>query len=215
MDSLSGIIEWTPEILTLTSTCNACGYELEEDAALCVRCGANVHVHNSHEAKVIAPTDSPLATLPDSTPAYVPQNNLEGIGGWLILTRIGLLIGPFLRIRGIVQDSDFLFSAQHHVGLVAKPGLEALLFYELVTNSFFLILFLLLNFLLYSRRRSFPGFMIFYLAATVVTQLIDHLWVTHLGSDVAWTAVLQVAVPAAIWIPYFFSSIRVKLTFVN
>jgi hypothetical protein len=143
------------------------------------------------------------------------DNDLTGIGGWLILVAIGLAVGPFFRLHGIFLDSQFLFGDRFHAAMSSKPGLEAIIFFELVTNSFFLAYMLLLNVLFYGKRRSFPMFMIFNLVAQFVTQLIDHLWVMRLGPTHQGLLVVQTLIAAVIWIPYMLNSIRVEQTFVN
>ena len=143
------------------------------------------------------------------------DNDLTGIGGWLILVAIGLGIGPLFRLHGIFLDLRFLFGGRFHAAMNSKPGLEAILFFELVTNSFFFAYILLLNVLFYSKRRSFPMFMIFNLAAQFVTQLIDHLWASRFGPTHQGLLVVQTLIVAVIWIPYMLNSIRVEQTFVN
>jgi hypothetical protein len=158
---------------------------------------------------------APVPQPAEYTPAFRMDNDLTGIGGWLILVAIGLGIGPLVRLFGIVTDSQLLFNGRFQAAMQLKPGLEAIVFYELVTNSFFLVYILMLNFLFYSKRRSFPMFMIFLLAAQFVTMLIDHLWASRFSPSSQVFSVLQALVAAAIWIPYFLNSIRVEQTFVN
>lgn len=178
------MIEGLLKELNMATVCPNCASALEENAVVCVHCGCAVDPEN---AAAVVPADAPAAHQIDASaepPAPPPSygspilsmgNDLAGIGGWLILVAIGLAVGPFFRLRGIVVDSQFIFTTKFQAAMVARPGLEAILFYELVTNSFFLAFLLLLNFLFYRKRRSFPTFMIFNLAAQFVTQLIDHL----------------------------------------
>jgi hypothetical protein len=162
-----------------------------------------------------ASVESPAPQPVESTPAFVMNNDLTGIGGWLILVAIGLAIGPLFRLHGIYLDSRLLFGSRFQAAMNSKPGLEAIIFFELVTNSFFLAYNVLLNFLFYSKRRSFPMFMIFNLAAQFVAILIDHLWAMHFGPANQGFFVFQALVAALIWIPYMLNSIRVEQTFVN
>ncbi|MDR3773197.1 MAG: DUF2569 family protein [Terracidiphilus sp.] len=196
----------------MATVCRNCASALEENAAVCVHCGCAVDPEN---AAALVPADAPAAPQAYGSPIFSMGNDLAGIGGWLILVAIGLAVGPFFRLRGIVVDSQFIFTTRFQAAVVARPGLEAIIFYELVTNSFFLAFLLLLNLLFYRKRRSFPTFMIFNLAAQFVTQLIDHLWAMHFGSSGEWTLVLQTLVAACLWIPYMINSIRVEQTFVN
>jgi hypothetical protein len=209
-----------------------------DGAAVCTQCGAAVDAQAAvSEAPPAVPSPeqemkesiAPLEAAPLEAPrpaaesgaAFEPMpmftigNDLAGIGGWLILVAIGLGVAPFFRVHGIVVDSRFLFSSRLQARISARPGLEAILCYELLTNSFFFVFLLLLNFLFYTRRRSFPSLMIASLVLNVVTQLIDHLWASHFGPATHWEYVLQAFGAAAIWIPYMINSIRVEQTFVN
>jgi Protein of unknown function (DUF2569) len=192
---------------------------------VCPHCGGAVDPHDALHAEPTQAGAPPTATLTAAeplpsqpapyTPAYLMDNGLTGIGGWLILVAIGLGIGPFFRIHGIAIDSQFLFGRRYLTALSTRPGLEAILFYELVTNSFFLAYLLMLNVVFYQKRRRFPTLMIFNLAAQFVTQLIDHLWAMRFGHSAQTFSVVQSFVAALLWIPYMLNSIRVEQTFVN
>ncbi|HXR37643.1 MAG TPA: DUF2569 domain-containing protein [Terracidiphilus sp.] len=216
------MIEAPPRDLKMNPVCHNCASGLEENAVVCVHCGiavgpedASEPAHAAAPQQAIASVEPSATTPPEAAPMFAMGNGLSGIGGWLILVAIGLAVGPFFRLRGIVTDSQFIFNSQYQAAMSARPGLEAIIFYELVTNSFFLAFLLLLNFLFYRKRRSFPAFMIFNLGAQFVTQLIDHLWAMHFSHSGEWNLVLQTLVAAAIWIPYMLNSVRVEQTFVN
>ena len=206
----------------MPTVCPNCASGLEEDAVVCVHCGCELKPEGASEPANAADLQEAFAGAEPTAPApaygspiFSMNNDLEGIGGWLILVAIGLAIGPFFRLRGVLQDSQFLFTSGYQAAMASKPGLEMIIFFELVTNSFFLAFLILLNFLFYRKRRSFPAFMIFNLAAQFLTQLIDHLWAMRFSSSGEWNLVLQTLVAAAVWIPYMHSSVRVEQTFVN
>jgi hypothetical protein len=208
----------------MATVCKQCATDLAEDAAVCPHCGSAVDPQgalNAEPVQAAVPQEvltgaEPSASQPAPfTPAFVMDNDLAGIGGWLILVAIGLGVGPFIRIFGIFTDAQILFGGSYQAAMIAKPGLEAIVFFELVTNTFFLVFILLLNFLIYSRKRSFPLFMIFNLAAQFVAILIDHLWAMRFGHSAQVFSVLQSLGVALIWIPYMLNSIRVEQTFVN
>ncbi len=216
------MIEGPTRDLKMNPVCHNCASRSEDNAVVCVHCGCAVDPENTPvpEPAAAPQLDRAAADSSPSAPAedallFSVGNDLEGIGGWLIPVAIGLAIGPVLRLHGVFQDSQFLFGARYDAAMITRPSLEAILFFELVTNSFFLIFILLLNFLFYRKRRSFPTFMIFNLAAQFMTQLIDHLGAMHFSPSGEWSLVLQTLVAAAVWIPYMLNSVRVEQTFVN
>lgn len=176
----------------MAHNCARCGSALYADSQVCFNCGYVV-----------------------STDSRAEDHDLEGIGGWLILVAIGLAVAPFMRTHSIVQDSKLLFGSQYQATIISNSGLHAVLFYELVTNSFFFAFLLLLNFLFYSKKRSFPTFMIFNNGLQLIAQLVDHLWGMHLGYASDLSPLWQSLVVAVVWIPYLMRSRRVGQTFVN
>lgn len=208
----------------MATVCNNCASGLEENAVVCVHCSRAV---NGEEFGAELPKNAPTTPEPGASvelpaqpqaygsPIFSTNNDLAGIGGWLILVAVGLAVGPFFRLRGIVQDSQFLFTDRYQAAMSSRPGIETIILFELVTNSFFLVFLLLLNLLFYRKRRSFPTFMIFNLVLQFVAQLVDHLWALRFSQSEAWSLVLQTQIAAAIWIPYMLNSERVEQTFVN
>ncbi len=143
------------------------------------------------------------------------EPDLEGIGGWLILVAIGLAVAPFRSMHGIYVDLHVLYGSKFQYALSLHHGLAGLILYEAVTNSFFLFALITLNYLFYDRRKTFPSLMITYLAVQLVLGLIDHLAALQFSTHQSPTAVLGNFVAAAVWIPYYLKSERVKATFVR
>jgi hypothetical protein len=142
-------------------------------------------------------------------------SDLEGIGGWLILVAIGLGVAPFILFKGIYSDLLVLYGDQFQVGLSQKPGLAALVLFESVSNSIFLIAMLSLNVLFYRKKRAFPGWMIAYLAINSALILIDNIFALRYSPQAQMSGVIRTVVVSLIWIPYYLHSERVKVTFVN
>jgi hypothetical protein len=142
---------------------------------------------------------------------FATDSDLKGIGGWLILTVVALAVGPFISLHGVYTDFKVLHAASYQESLAARPELAALILFEGLTNLILLITQIGLNILLYKTRRSFPRWMIAYLIAGIFFTLCDHLWAMHFNHSTQWTAVLQRAVAALVWIPYFLRSRRVEL----
>lgn len=142
-------------------------------------------------------------------------SDLEGIGGWLVLVAAGLAMGPFILLNGIYTDLRVFYGAQFQAGLARYPGLAALVLFEAVSNSIFLLSLILLNVLFYRKKRAFPGWMIAYLAFNCAVIVIDHIAALLYAPHAQMFAVLRSVVGSLVWIPYYLRSERVKMTFVN
>lgn len=191
-------------------SCKQCSTQLDDCAAACTHCGAALPVPLPPQIETTDP--SPQAF---GVPSFSTGSDLEGIGGWLILVALGLAAGPFLLVRGIYTDLHFLYGGQFQSGLARYPGLVALILFEAVSNSIFLLGLIALNFLFYRKKRTFPGWMITYLAFNCSIILIDHLGALRYSPHTASTALVRSIVGVLIWIPYYLRSERVKVTFVH
>jgi hypothetical protein len=155
--------------------------------------------------------------LPDSGPAYKYEldSDLVGIGGWLILPCIGLAISPFSFLHGIYTDLSILFGSRLQSSLAGHPALAGLILFEAVNNSLLFATTIFLNVLLYRKKKAFSTLMVIYLTANFVLGLADHLFALRFYPQTQLTGVARGFFGAAIWIPYFLQSQRVKETFVN
>ena len=137
---------------------------------------------------------------------------LVGIGGWLVLPAIGFVLGPIIGV----------FSLGAAVGLfsdVANAGYGGLYSMELFVQVGLLV------FLIYAATRFFrkksdaPSTIIALLLVSLVASGL--LLLIELGAGAEEFAIesgkqlVRDAIGAAIWIPYFRASKRVKATFVN
>jgi hypothetical protein len=152
-------------------------------------------------------------------PAFKPFDDLNGLGGWLILPAIGLAISPFISMHGIVTDIQLLTGGDHLGIFVNHPSLTGLLTFEIIINTSFLAAVIALNILFYTKKRLLPKCMIVFYAAQCILMLADHLAATAVfpSSDLSagLFTVVRAFIGAAVWIPYFMSSQRVEATFVN
>ena len=145
-----------------------------------------------------------------NTTEVKPQ--LAGIGGWLVLPAIGLVLGIIIAIISIVISFS-MFSDVSRAGYGGLYTLEIL-----VAFGFFI-------FLIYNATRFFgkkinaPFMMIAFMVANVAISGL--LLVIDLSAGAEMFAVengkglLRGIISAAIWIPYFRVSKRVKATFIN
>jgi hypothetical protein len=181
---------------------------LDEGSQVCPHCGSAVAAHPG-----VAETGATEA------PAFKHFDDLKGIGGWLILPAVVLAISPFARLFRITFNIQALI-VRERLGVFANhPSLNDLFIYEVVIDAAFIAALICLNILFYTKKRLLPKCMIAFYAAQCFFALADHMATTailpstHPSSGLF--GVIEVFIVAAVWIPYFHSSIRVKATFVN
>ncbi len=150
------------------------------------------------------------------------RQNLEGVGGWLILVAIGLFFRPIAwiyalyagraayfnqRVWKVLTDPD---SARFNTNFALIAPLEMICIVLLLVYS------LLLLALFFRRSYLFPRTIQVYLGSLFAYSLFN-LWdVTMMGHKLSfehYRLVFVAALTAAIWIPYFHVSRRVKATF--
>jgi transglutaminase-like putative cysteine protease len=156
-----------------------------------------------------------------------PHESCQGqaIGGWLVLPAIGLVLSPF--VMGFQIFSSDYFARANWLGLqnldIENPGaLSAVFGAELFVNILFLIFSLLLAVLFFTKRTSLPKLIIGFYAVNFAFTLIDlfvydYLVPSYMLEDdpTPYTEATRSFIAAAIWIPYFLVSERVKKTFCN
>lgn len=155
------------------------------------------------------------------------SNAPSGIGGWLILPFIGLIVAPFVwgflfflylrlallpqaaAIFGNVNSPQYFPGWAWFVSSVTTVSLAMLA----------LTIWVLVEFI--RKKRRVPGLMILVLVLNVLAMLAFHLSMRQAPPILASAAaqsiqgVAQTVLAAGIWIPYFLKSKRVANTFVK
>jgi Protein of unknown function (DUF2569) len=152
------------------------------------------------------------------------EPSLAGLGGWLALVGLGLCVAP-LRLLAVMAANATAFQPDVW-GMLTTPGTDAyhpfwapVIIGETIANLFLLGLSLVNLYLFFRKRRVFPRMAITFLAAGVVITALDLLAAQAIPmakvapKDVAQLG--QTVVGAAVWIPYFLRSRRVRETFVR
>jgi hypothetical protein len=140
------------------------------------------------------------------------EPNLAGIGGWLILPAIGLILGSVLGGVGLMMLLGALSDA-------ATAGYGSSVIAELAINGCMYALLLFSTVRFFGKKRDAPTLLIAFLAATIATSVL--LLIFHSINGAApfvtgsVTQLVRAIVSAAVWIPYFRVSERVKATFTN
>jgi Protein of unknown function (DUF2569). len=145
---------------------------------------------------------------------FLFRSDLNGIGGWLIPVAIGLAIAPFLSLRGIYRDFRLL-NASGYSALEAYRGLAVLVLFEAITNTIYFLSEIGLNILFYRHKKTFPGWMITFYCAQIFFTFADHVAAIHYSPGGSFIPLIRTTLGAAIWIPYYLVSQRVKATFVS
>jgi hypothetical protein len=149
----------------------------------------------------------------------------RGLGGWLVLVGLGLLLSPLFILASLIQFYVLLFT-DGSWAILTTPGSEAyhptlgpLLISELVVNCAFLVAQIWLLVLFYKCSRGFPKLFIWVALLRLLFVLVD-AWVAssvlsegRIDADTT-RDIVRSAVPVVIWVPYMLVSRRVKNTFV-
>ena len=140
------------------------------------------------------------------------DQELVGIGGWLILHAIGFVLGPIVGVYELVVSLSNYSKA-------AKAGYGGIYIIEPVVFIGLFCFFVYIAILFFRKKSNLPGtFITFFIVSIFASGL---LLVIELNTEAKiflegielWF--VKAIIRAAIWIPYFIVSKRVKATFVN
>lgn len=201
---------------------------MEAAAAACAWCGAGGD--NGSATTFVVPS-APVAAQPALAEAAagpgeaVPpipvgsfslaQKDLRGIGGWLILVALGLGLGPIALLLALGASVLLLFSPEGQSLVAAHPGVTGLLLFNAATDAVLIVLLIVLNVIFYRTKKTFPRWAIGYLVVSFILEIAMHqMMLQYMPTYPSFDAFGSLAA-AAIWIPYFLLSQRVKQTFVN
>ena len=155
------------------------------------------------------------------------EKKYEGLGGWLILVGLGIVISPFKIAAEYLPMYLDLFSSGDYEVLSSPeseyytPGYSLLLYSELLLNCLLALAWICVAFLFFTKRKLFKNFYIGILLFTFCFILSDSLAVNIVFPDepvfdkVTIVELSRIAIISAIWIPYVLVSKRVKATFVR
>jgi uncharacterized membrane protein len=139
------------------------------------------------------------------------KKELTGIAGWLVLPAIGLVVTPFAAIAFIFLDIEAMADAPQRY--------EYLFSSEIFFNVIIALFAVVTAFFFFSKNKLAPKVVIAFLVTNLALMLIEAVMITQeFGSRVdeeAYMDLVRAVIAAAVWIPYFINSKRVKNTFVK
>lgn len=157
----------------------------------------------------------------------VAANKYDKIGGWLFLVVIGLIITPLRLGYSLVVDFYPLMT-DGSWSILTTPGSEAyhplwapLLVFEIVGNCITFLAAIVILVFFFMRKKFVPLAMIVFYSFNLFFVATDYFAADLIPAVAAQDSkdslreLLRTAVAAAIWIPYFIMSKRVKGTFVK
>lgn len=152
------------------------------------------------------------------------QDGPRGIGGWLILPTIGLVLSPLRMGFQFFTDLLPVFASDTWRQLNDasraghQPMLPTLIVAELVANVAMFAFTLVLIWLFFRKSRRTPRLFVIWLILLLVVQVVDTTLISSLGLPIDKDSVRDIVrslVATAIWVPYFLVSKRVRNTFVE
>ena len=155
------------------------------------------------------------------------DNKPQGLQGWIIIPLFGLSIYPIQASVSAFQ-AYLPFFQDGYWGVLTDPASESyhplwgvLLISEIILNVGLILFSIYLLYLIFSKHRSFPKFFIIYMIANVVvvisTEYLASIMaiITEQQKEDSIVKIIIAIIHAAIWIPYFLFSKRVKNTFIE
>lgn len=159
-------------------------------------------------------------------PTFPLDPALQGLGGWLILPTIGVVLTPVLITIDLVSTLE-AYSLSTWTSLTTPGGeyyhalWEPLLLFELAANLGMMVLSVLVLVVYFQRRRHAPMLYIAMICSSAAIQLIDYGAAHMIPTAAEATTTEEVAAMvravfgAIIWTSYFLVSKRVKSTFIR
>ena len=164
---------------------------------------------------------------PQATQAAEDEPAPVGLGGWLILVGIGVVVSPF--VIGLSSYGTFMpIFEDGSWEYLTTPGTEGyhswwgpVVIGEIAFNFALLVGHVILIALFFLKKKLFPSMYILLVVINIVGVLADAAIAKVLLPDIPFfdeetkRTLLRSLFSAMIWVPYMHVSRRVKATFVN
>ncbi|WP_055108570.1 DUF2569 domain-containing protein [Paenibacillus ihumii] len=158
---------------------------------------------------------------------YTKPLGVSGLGGWLVLTQIGLFLTLVLGFLQLPEYFLSIFGTETWELFTSKdsvyyhPLWAPMLIFEAIFNSLLMGFTIFILIMFYQKKAILPKLMIILYSANLLFWIADIIMMYQIplarevedGSSIR--DVVKSAITCAIWIPYFLKSERVKNTFVK
>ena len=155
------------------------------------------------------------------------EKNLEGIGGWLILVAIGIVITPIRHVILMMTTYPEIFSTGAWEILTTQgneayhPPWAPIIVGEIVISSALILVWLYMAYRFFTKKTDFPKWyigiavfsLVYVLADAFAVKLVlpnEPVFDPDTIKEVARSVIMVV-----IWVPYMLVSKRVKATFIK
>lgn len=155
------------------------------------------------------------------------KEELNGLGGWLILVGVGIVLSPLRLLFIFIPTYTEIFLNGTWTELSTKdsgaynPYFSSLLAGEMVFNCIILMTSVYLIYLFFTKHYLFPKVYICLITATLIFIPLDAYLVSAILPDIPMfdpdttKEFMRSGIAAIIWIPYMLVSKRVKATFIQ
>jgi hypothetical protein len=146
----------------------------------------------------------------------------SGLGGWLILVGLGLILGSILSPVGLF---GYIYLLLENIDI---PGFKLVLQVNLILLSISFIADIYLLYLFFKKNKKFPFYYVISLWFMIAWAVIDYLMVTLLSAPPGelqmfldeyiyetTKELVKISISSIIWILYMHRSERVKATFIR
>ena len=172
------------------------------------------------------PLPEELYAAPSTAVQAHPPQAAIGIGGWLILLGIGVVLSPFAIAFHLVDGFYPLFTDGTWELLTTPgeanydPAWKPLLLFEFLSNLIFLFCYSLACVRFLQKSEKFPRLYIAILMVRIAFLAADSYLASRVAEPIVAEQggpreVVRVAIVAGIWVPYLMLSKRSKATFVR
>ncbi|MEJ8555121.1 DUF2569 domain-containing protein [Tepidibacter sp. Z1-5] len=154
----------------------------------------------------------------------VEEVEYKGLGGWLILLGIGIVLNPLNSIFSTYTIFKACFSEGRWSILTSPTSetyhvlLKPTIIFEFATNIIMIILSLTVLVLFFKKSKHFPKAWIITFISVILFLVIDIVLCNQMPSipvDNLYNQLFKTIIPFAIWGTYLKTSKRVKNTFVK
>ncbi|HBN21754.1 MAG TPA: hypothetical protein DD412_00755 [Holosporales bacterium] len=162
---------------------------------------------------------------PPERPLAKEGGSPKGIGGWLILLSVGVLLSPILNIGHLLETLPNTLSYNNWLAILDttlssfNSVTAPFIIFSLMIDTMIFIFSVLCVFLFFMKKRIFPYLYISLYLASSFFLLVDHWVIKHFSLDDLFDSqpsyITKSALGIVIWSLYLLKSKRVKATFIH